>query len=105
MIGLQQKLGARIRELRKKKGYTQELLAEKLGIGVRSLRKIESGNGMPSANTLENLTIVFSITASELFDFEHNQPIADLKELTFCMINSNPEKIGDIYKIVRAVVM
>jgi len=80
-------------------------LAEKLNIGVRSLRKIESGNGMPSSNTLENLTNVLGVTASELFDFEHLQPQPDLKELTFKMINSNPDKITDIYKIVRAVVM
>ena len=53
MTGLQQKLGARIRELRKQRGYTQEILAEKINIGVRSLRKIELGNGMPSASTME----------------------------------------------------
>ncbi len=105
MTGLQQKLGARIRELRKQRGYTQEILAEKINIGVRSLRKIELGNGMPSASTMEKLTTVFNITASELFDFEHLQPQLDLKELTFEMINSNPDKITDIYKIVRAVVM
>ena len=105
MTGLQQKLGARIKELRKKREYTQEFLAEKLNIGVRSLRKIESGNGMPSGSTLEKLTIVLDITASELFDFEHLQAQSDLKELTFDMINSNPDKITDIYKLVRAVVM
>ena len=80
-------------------------MAEKLNIGVRSLRKIESGSGMPSSNTLENLTKVLNVTASELFDFEHLQSQSDLKELTFSMINSNPDKITDIYKIVRAVVM
>ncbi|MBR2524974.1 helix-turn-helix transcriptional regulator [bacterium] len=105
MTGLQQKLGARIKELRKNKGYTQEILAEKLDIGVRSLRKIESGGGMPSGNTLEKLTCVLDVTASELFDFEHLQTSSDLKELVFNMINSNPDKITDIYKIVRAIVM
>lgn len=105
MTGLQQKLGARIKELRKKRGYTQEHFAEKLNIGVRSLRKIESGNGMPSSSTLENLTCVLNVTASELFNFEHLQNQADLKDLTFNMINSNPDKITDIYKVVRAVVM
>ena len=64
MTVFQQKLGARIRVLRKKRGYTQEILAEKLNIGVRSLRKIESGSGMPSSNTLENLTKVLNVTAS-----------------------------------------
>lgn len=46
---------------------------------------------------------VFDIPAVELFDFEHLQTSQNLKELTFEMINSNPEKIRDIYKIVKAL--
>ena len=39
----QQKFGLRIKELRKRKGLTQEKLAEMISIGVRSLVKIETG--------------------------------------------------------------
>jgi len=41
-------LGARIREARKKKGYTQEKLAEMSDIGTMYLGEIERGVKMPS---------------------------------------------------------
>ncbi len=103
MTSFQNKFGARVKELRKSKKYTQEQLAEKLNIGVRSLGKIETGNSFPSMATLEKIIEVFDIPAVELFDFEHLQTSQNLKELTFEMINSNPEKIRDIYKIVKAL--
>lgn len=37
MTKLQKKFGAKVKELRKKHGYTQEQLAELLNIGIRSL--------------------------------------------------------------------
>lgn len=104
MTGFQQKFGLRVKELRKSQGYTQEQLSEKLGIGVRSLGKIETGNCFPSMDTLENLIEVLQIPTIKLFDFEHLQSEDDLKNLTFDMINSNPDKIVDIYKIVKALV-
>ena len=42
------KCGARIQQLRKAKGMTQEELSAVLGIGDRHLRKIESGERGPS---------------------------------------------------------
>ena len=36
-------IGARIRRLRKKYGYTQEQLARECGISARTLRRIETG--------------------------------------------------------------
>lgn len=104
MVGFQQKFGLRVRELRKSYGYTQEQLSELIGIGVRSLGKIETGNSFPSMETLEKLINVFQVPIVDFFDFEHLQPTKNLKELTFDMINSNPDKISEIYKVVRAIV-
>lgn len=103
MTALQKKFGARVRELRKKRGYTQEQLSEFLDIGIRSLGKIETGNSFPSTETLEKIISVFKISAQELFDFEYLQPEQDLKKLIFEMVDANPDKISDIYKVVKAV--
>ena len=103
MSGLQKQFGARVKELRKKKGYTQEHLAEILGIGVKTIKKIETGNSFPSTETLENLIRALNVSTVEIFDFEHLQPTENLKDLTIQMIDSNPDKISDIYKIVKAI--
>lgn len=103
MTTLQKKIGAKVRRLRKKHGYTQEQLSELLDIGIRSLGKIETGNSFPSTETLEKILKVFKISAQELFDFEYLQPNKDLKKLIFEMVDANPKKISDIYKIVKAL--
>lgn len=103
MAELQKQFGARVKELRKRKGYTQEHLAELSGIGVRSLGKIETGNSFPSPETLENMIKALGVSFVEIFDFEHLQPEKDLKDLTIKMIDSHPDKISDIYKLVKAI--
>lgn len=103
MSGFQKNFGLRVKELRKRNNYTQDQLSEKLGIGVRSLSKIETGASFPSMDTLEKMIEIFEIPTAEFFDFEHLQPKTSLKELIFDMINSNPDKIQDIYKVVKAL--
>ena len=48
-------LGRRIKELRTKKGLTQEKLAELVGVGERNLSKIECGNNFVTSETLTNI--------------------------------------------------
>lgn len=103
MGNFQKQFGLRLRELRKRKGLTQENLAELLSIGVRSIGKIETGNSFPSTETLEKIINVFEISPVELFDFEHLQSKDSLKDLIFDMVNSNPDKVQDIYKVVKSL--
>jgi len=103
MTDFQKKFGLRIKELRKKAGLTQEKLAEMLDIGVRSLVKIETGAGFPSSKTIEKLILALNISPDKIFIFEHLQEEDDLKKITINLINSNPDKIKDIYKVVKAL--
>ena len=102
---LQVKFGARIKELRKYKGYTQEQFAEMIDISARSLRKIEMGECFPSTSTLEKLVKVLDIDIVDAFTFEHLSSEKDLRESIITMIDNNPTKIKEIYKIVKAIVL
>ena len=46
-------LGIKIQELRKQKGMTQEDLADKTGLSVRTIQRIESGEVDPRSYTPE----------------------------------------------------
>jgi len=62
-----QKLAVRLRNLRKKYGYTQEKLSELSGIDYKHIQLLESNN--PSAatiDTLEKLAKAFKVSLSEL---------------------------------------
>ncbi len=104
MTTFQKKFGARVKELRKRREFTQEKFAELVDISVRSLGRIETGSGFPSSATLEKIIKVLDISFTEFFDFEHLQPLENLEELTINLIKENPDKIEYIYKVVKAIV-
>jgi transcriptional regulator with XRE-family HTH domain len=64
------KLAKRIKELRKRKGLTQEQLSEMSGIDYKHIQLLES-NKAPAAklDTIEKLAKAFNITPSELLKF------------------------------------
>ena len=73
-------LGRRIRELRTKKGYTQEQLAELIDVGQRNLSKIECGSNFVTAETLSKLLNALKVSPKEIFDFEHKNDKNILKQ-------------------------
>lgn len=96
-------LGARIREQRKRKGITQEQLAEKLGIDQKHMSKIELGKSYPSLDRLIKVGEVLEVPLPSLFEFEHLGEERDrLKQ-----INDMVQMLGEkdqrrVYKIVKA---
>jgi transcriptional regulator with XRE-family HTH domain len=67
--GIEKKLAKRIRELRKKKGLTQEKLAELAGIDYKHVQLLESKNPpYPKLDTLEKLAKAFKIPLSKLLE-------------------------------------
>ena len=67
-------LGKRRRELRKKKGLTQEELGERAGISYKYLGSIERGLENPSFRHLSRIARALGVELSELFQFHHLEP-------------------------------
>jgi transcriptional regulator with XRE-family HTH domain len=61
------RLGARIRKLRKKRGWTQVEMAEKVGIDRSFLADVERGKRNISILNLEVIASGLEITLSQLF--------------------------------------
>ena len=66
-------LGKKIRQLRFKAGFTQEQLAEKLGVAAQSVSKWENAVAMPDISALPLLAEVFGVSIDELFDLSAEQ--------------------------------
>lgn len=96
-------LGKRIKELRVNKGFTQENLAEKIGIGQRSLSRIECGRIFITSETLAKLLAVFEIEASELFNFKHLDETQKLKEELIEAIETEKVDINLMYRFYRSI--
>lgn len=56
----------KLQELRKRKGLTQEQLAESLYVSRTAVSKWESGRGYPSIDSLKRVAEFFSVTIDEL---------------------------------------
>ena len=81
-------LGKRIKEIRKKRGLTQEKLAELAGIETPSLSNIENGKNYPNNETLEKLSDALKIRPYELYMFDYYLPPEKLiKEMLDYMQN------------------
>ncbi len=61
-------LGERIREQRKAKGMSQEMVAGHLGVSRQAVAKWESGQSAPSAENLHRLAELLDTTAGGLLD-------------------------------------
>jgi transcriptional regulator with XRE-family HTH domain len=59
-------LGKRVRELREKRGFSQEAFADLCGLHRTAMSLIERGQRTPSLRTLVTLSLGFGISLSEL---------------------------------------
>lgn len=61
-------LGTKIQTLRKNKGYSQEVLAEKLNVVRQTVSKWEKELSVPDATMLKNIAEIFDVPISDLLD-------------------------------------
>jgi len=104
IMDLKKKFGQRIRELRKKRKISQEEFSERVNINQNTLSYIETGKNFCTADTLEKIIIALKIEPYELFNFEHLQKNDQLISAINTMLKDNPDKVQEIYRIVKAVV-
>lgn len=96
-------LGERIREFRKNKGFTQEQLAEMIGVEPRHISRIEGGYNSPSIERLAKISDALDIPIKEFFNFMHlNTPDKRIEDIDKLIKNMDEEYQQIIYKIVQA---
>lgn len=67
---MEQTLGKRIMQQRKKLGLTQDQLAERLGVTAQAVSKWENDQSCPDITTLPKLAEIFGVTTDELLGRE-----------------------------------
>jgi transcriptional regulator with XRE-family HTH domain len=60
-------IGKNIKSFRRRCGFTQAYLAERLGISVQAVSKWENGTSMPDIMLLPEIARVFGVSIDELF--------------------------------------
>ena len=62
-------IGKRIRDIRKKKGLSQEELAESAKVNLRTIQRIENNESEPRGKTLNLICDVLQINAEDILDY------------------------------------
>jgi transcriptional regulator with XRE-family HTH domain len=78
-------LGLRIKELRKQKGMSQEVLAEESGLSLRTIQRIENGETNPTGESLKRLSNALNVNPDELIDWSIKE---DKRYLTFLNLSA-----------------
>lgn len=68
---LKDRVALRIKTLRRRRGLTQEGLAELIGRTVDAVSNLERGRSLPSFETLEKLSEALETPLRDFFDLDH----------------------------------
>lgn len=70
---MEKTIGKKLYELRKQSGFTQDYIAEKLGVSAQAVSKWENDIACPDIMTLPSIAQLYGITIDELFNNEEIQ--------------------------------
>ena len=104
---IQKELGARIRELRKVKGYSQETFARKSGIDRTYIASVEAGKRNISIDNIKKIADALNVTLHDLFDFTkpiHHTILLNVNGVSFLLETSaelTPENKEEIELIAK----
>ena len=73
------KLANRLTELRKEHGYSQEELADKLGVSRQAVSKWERAEASPDTDNLIELARIYGVSLDELLEFNKEQSESNKK--------------------------
>ena len=74
--------GARLRAIRKERGYTQEQLAELTNLSTRHIAGIEKGEANPSFEVLYTITTALGTSFDAIFNPADKQVEREIQEIT-----------------------
>lgn len=97
-------IGQRIRRLRKAQGFSQEQLAELIGISTTHMSHIETGNTKLSLPVLVSLAVALHASTDELLFSEYgNQKQIALNDIQIVLEGCSPQQTKMIAEIVRSI--
>lgn len=92
-------IGIKIKELRKKRGITQEQLAQSMGVSFQAVSKWENGVALPDITLVTVLASYFGVSTDELLDFslrELEKKVKEICDKAYEFRESDPAKCREI---------
>lgn len=104
MAELAQRLGERIRQLRKQKGLSQEQLGELAGLHTNYIGQIERGEKNLTIETLDKVVSGLQVSLEEVFRYIDPAVGEDkLSEITSLLAARSPEDHKMVLQIIKGI--
>lgn len=95
--------GRHVRSLRRARGMTQEVLAERCGLSADTIRRLEHGSFSPSLDTLRKLCGGLDLMLSTLFESYELGSRNEARELMDLLATRSPRELVLATRILRAL--
>ncbi|MDR0227779.1 MAG: helix-turn-helix domain-containing protein [Flavobacteriaceae bacterium] len=89
-------IGTRLRELRIQKGFSQEELANRSGVTLRTIQRIEKGDNEPRGNTLQMLSTVLEVNIEDLIALKKTEDHTVIKTMYLSILVGVVIPLGNI---------
>ena len=97
------KFGRHVRSLRRARGLTQEVLAERSGLSADTIRRLEHGSFSPSLETLRKLCVGLELLLSTLFEAFELGVRNESRELIDLLATRTPRELTLATTVLRAL--
>lgn len=102
-IGLPQRFGKHVRALRGARELTQESLAEKSGLSVDAVARVESGRMVPTLTTLSKLADGLDLSLATLFETFEREGRKDASEVADYLARRTAKEVRMARRVMRAM--
>ena len=85
----------KLRRLRQEKNWSQENLAEEIGVKRLAIGKYESGQTKPSAETLQKISEVFGVSIDYLLSEDSEKSKGEIKDKTLLEYVAEIEQMNE----------
>ncbi len=104
-MNLKEMIGSRIKDIRNKKGITQEQLSESVGINPKYLSSIERGKENPTLNILLKLAQSLDVNLDEIFSsVQIEDPEKRMRLILRLLDKADDEQLKLVYKILSVII-
>ena len=95
--------GKHVRSLRRARGMTQEVLAERSRLSADTIRRLEHGSFSPSLETLRKLCLGLDLRLSSMFEAFELGARDESRELVDLLLCRSPREIVLATRVLRAL--
>lgn len=97
------RFGGHVRSLRRARGQTQEVLAERSGLSADTIRRLEHGSFSPSLETLRKLCVGLDLMMSTLFESFELGTRNESRELADLLAGRSPRELVLVTRVLRTL--